>query len=264
MNIYRRKHRPVPVSFFAFQDIITALAGCMLIFVLIMATAKSRFSGGVAEADLPERNDYDLLQEKIKLHRSLLAAEESKNDKLRQQINRSTVNEKIAERNRSLESAGKKLEKTFEQRSKMLKDMQQQLADLKKHNQTLAAEKRELAALIKRSIELEQQYNSQRRKFLFADKNRQNIVLHISRSSWQLQTAAGQTPEQLGNSVEALPLLIRKLQGLPEKSTRLIIGVRPSGGGFAEPLKRRLKNSFPGMEIVSEPLEHETAGGVDL
>ena len=49
MKIYRRKHRLVPVSFFAFQDIITALAGCMLIFVLALAAAKNRSAADKAE-----------------------------------------------------------------------------------------------------------------------------------------------------------------------------------------------------------------------
>ena len=92
MNSFRKKHRPVPVSFFAFQDIITALAGCMLIFVLSSIAAKTN-SASVEDGGLIDSKEYDLLQNQIKLNNSLLAKEEQAIAVLEQEFDRSKLAE---------------------------------------------------------------------------------------------------------------------------------------------------------------------------
>ncbi len=265
MSIYRRKHRPVPVSFFAFQDIITALAGSMLIFVLSLAVAKYHFNGNDSNENMLDRKEYDILQNRLSLNKSLLLKEERKIADLRKEFDRSKHNEKVLAVNQRLEISGKRLEKIAGERSRMLQDMQQELALLKQRNQALAAKNPELAELIKQAFELEKRYADQYKKLLFADNmSKQNIVLSVSRNSWTIRLPGSKEIVQLGDSTRALPRLLEKLRKFNSASTRLIMGVRPSAGGFAEPLQRELKRAFPAMETVAEPLAHETLGGLTL
>ena len=265
MKIYRRKRRPVPVSFFAFQDIITALAGCMLIFVLALAAAKSRSGNGTSGDGMIDRTEYDLLQNKFKLNSSLLQEEEKKIAALRRKLDREKLQEQSAERQKQLKYSSKKLEIIAGERRKMLHDIQQKLAYQQTVNQTLAAEKKVLASLIQQALNLEKQYADKRRKLLFNDnQNKKNIILTVSREAWHLQTSSSQAPELLGNSVESMDKLLKKLRQFNSGTTRVIIAVRPSAGGFIEQLKNKLLYKFPGLETVAEPLSHETAGGVEL
>ena len=265
MSIYRRKRRPVPVSFFAFQDIITALAGSMLIFVLALAAAKSRYGNDQNASGMVDRSEYDLLQNQFKLNASLLTAEEKKIAGLRRKLDDAKLNEQDIEQQKLLEKSNKKLEKIADERRKMLADIQKRSAVQQKKNQVLIAEKPILSSLIKQADELENQYASQHRKLLFAEsRNKQNIILTVSRNAWYLQSVSGKAPELLGNSVEAMPRLQKKLASLNAATTRLIIAVRPSAGGFIEQLKNNLQQKFLLMEITAEPLAHETSGGVKL
>ena len=265
MTVYRRKHLLVPVSFFAFQDIITALAGCMLIFVLALAAAKSRSAGNAAAEKTAPRSEYDKLQSTIKLKRSILQAEESEIAALRSQIDRSELNEQNRKLNNELESSGRKLEKIAGERAQLLEKLQSELAALQKQNQQLKFEDQELAKLIERAKLLEKEYHDQRKKLRFADsKTRNNIILTVSRGNWYYQDKVHEKARAVGNSINALPQLKAKLGKLDLRHTRLIIAVRPSAGGFAGTLKKSLQNSFPKLEIVAEPLLHETAGGLDL
>ncbi|MBE6402639.1 MAG: hypothetical protein E7039_02810 [Lentisphaerae bacterium] len=264
MKSYRRKRRPVPVSFFAFQDIITALAGCMLIFVLALAAAKSR-AGNDSSGGMIDRSEYDLLQNKFKLNSSLLRAEEKKIAALRLKLDREKHNLQSVERRKQLQDSSRKLEKIAEEREKLLNSIQQKLAQQQKKNHALAGEKKVLASLIQQATELEEQYNAQHRKLLFADNSRkQNIILTVSRNTWHLQTRSGQVPELLGNSVTSPEKLLKKLRSFNPGSIRLVIAVRPSAGGFIEQLKNKLQQNFPQLETVAEPLSHETSGGVEL
>ena len=265
MKIYRKKHRPLPVSFFAFQDIITALAGCMLIFVLTLAAAKNC----TAPEDVPgssfEQKDYDFLIEKIRLSRSMLADEEKKTALLRQQFDREQLNEQYKNLNQRLKNSSNQLEKVIQQRSQMLENMQKELALLKKQNQQLAAVQPELLELVKQAGNLEKKYRDQQKKLVFTDNStRKNIVLTVSKKSWLLQIKAAGTTENLGSGIDSMGRLKEKLRSLDPAHLRLIIAVRPSAGGFAEILKNELKKSFPAMETVAEPLADETLGGVKL
>ena len=265
MDIYRRKRRPVPVSFFAFQDIITALAGSMLIFVLALAAAKSRSGNDSSGGGMADRSEYDLLQSRFKLNSTLLAEEEKKVAALRRNFDREKRNEQALEQRKRLENSCRKLEKIAGERKKMLDDIQRQSASQQKKNQALAAEKPTLSMLITQADELETQYAAQRSKLLFADsKIKQNIILTTSCDAWYLQTAVGKSPELLGNSVDSMSKLQEKLHLFDAQTTRLIIAVRPSAGGFIEQLKNKLQQKFPAMEIIAEPLTHETSGGVEL
>ena len=84
MRSLRRKSRQVPVSFFALQDIITALAGSMLIIVLIIAYGKSRTANNPGKA-MGSRSEYTQLQQKITLQSEEL---KFKQTMLQQQQNR--------------------------------------------------------------------------------------------------------------------------------------------------------------------------------
>ena len=115
MKKRRWKAQTLPVSFFAFQDIITALAGCMLIFVLALAAAKSR-AGNDSSGGMIDRSEYDLLQNKFKLNSSLLRAEEKKIAALRLKLDREKHNLQSVERRKQLQDSSRKLEKIAEER----------------------------------------------------------------------------------------------------------------------------------------------------
>ncbi len=265
MNIYRKKHRPVPISFFAFQDIITALAGCMLIFVLALAAAKSRSGGDVPAGKTFARSDYAALQSSIKLKRSILKDQEQKIAGLRAKLEHSEISEQNTLLNKRLKNSTGKLEKISSERARMLEEMQDELSALKNRNRQLKLANKELTALIEQCMMLEKQCSDQRQKLSFADKkNRKNIILTVSRNSWYWQEKPTLKPILAGSSTTALPFVKKQLTGFEPQQTRLIIAVRPSAGGFAGTLKKSLQKTFPAMEIVAEPLSHETLGGLEL
>lgn len=265
MNIYRKKHRPVPVSFFAFQDIITALAGCMLIFVLALAAAKNRSSGDAPFGKTIARSDYDTLQSSIKLKRSILKDQEQKIAELRAKLDHSEISEQNIVLNKRLKNSTAQLEKISSERAQMLEAMQDELSELKNRNRQLQLDNKELTALVEQRMMLEKQCSDQRKKLSFADKkNRKNIILTVSRNSWYWQEKSAQKPIFAGSSTTALPFVKKQLAGFAPQHTRLIIAVRPSAGGFAGTLKKSLQKTFPAMEIVAEPLPHETLGGLGL
>ena len=263
MNSFRKKHRPVPVSFFAFQDIITALAGCMLIFVLSSIAAKTN-SASVEDGGLIDSKEYDLLQNQIKLNNSLLAKEEQAIAVLEQEFDRSKLAEQTQKHNKNLALSRRKLEKVARERARLFDEIRRSLELEQKLNRTLAEKNPQLAALINQADKLQQEYAMQQSKLLFADSKKKNLILTVSRKCWLWQAVPGKTPELLGNSVEAPEKVLQKLYDCKSSEVRLIIAVRPSGGGFIEQLKKLLKHTFPAMEIVAEPLASENSGGLEL
>ena len=67
MSRIRSKKHILPVSFFAFQDIITSLAGALLIIVLIIACKKNSPTPAVGSSPQVSRSDYEKLQNAINL-----------------------------------------------------------------------------------------------------------------------------------------------------------------------------------------------------
>ena len=178
MRTYRKKHRLLPVSFFAFQDIITALAGCMLIFVLTLAAARSYSGPSESSAGDFSQKEYDILLEKIRLSRSMLTVEERSIAQLQQQFESDRISEQNKNFNQELERSTQQLEKSLQQRSQMLKSLQKEFDSLKKLNRQLAADNAELFELIKKSAELEKQYRSQHKKLVFANLVMKEFYIH--------------------------------------------------------------------------------------
>ena len=176
MNIFRKKHRPVPVSFFAFQDIITALAGCMLIFVLSSIAAKTN-SASVEDGGLIDSKEYDLLQNQIKLNNSLLAKEEQAIAVLEQEFDRSKLAEQTQKHNKNLALSRRKLEKVARERARLFDEIKRSLELEQKLNRTLAEKNPQLAALINQSDKLQQEYAMQQSKLLFADSKKKNLIM---------------------------------------------------------------------------------------
>ena len=123
MTRSRRKKQQLPVSFFAFQDIITALAGTLLIIVLVIAYGKSRTDGDLSTSSAGSSSDYANLQQLIELRKVELAAARNNLAGLQQRRRQSQEDLRIRQYNQQLEQS-------FQQYSVLLEQQQQQLQTL--------------------------------------------------------------------------------------------------------------------------------------
>ena len=263
MRSLRRKSRQVPVSFFAFQDIITALAGSMLIIVLIIAYGKSRAAANSGKA-MGSRSEYIQLQQKITLLNEEL---KFKQTMLQQQHNRlnTSVGEAAEQRIRQLKSSTRQIRQHRQ-------DLQKELQSL----QSRAAAQRELLQkvdpqLLKGIEELESlQQQLRSRQYMLKVINPDNkhiFLLDCARSRWSFSDV--NNPVQLLGKADPTPAaalaeVTARLRSVPQQQARLILAVRPSAGNFAQALKEHLQANFPEMEIIYEPLIWENAGGFVL
>ena len=90
--------------------------------------------------------------------------------------------------------------------------------------------------------------------------HKKTILLDCSQVRWLWNDNRAST--DLGNSIEALPKVLRKLKNTDPAKHRLVLAVRPSAGVFADQLRKLLKQEFPALEIAAEPLAAESSAEV--
>ena len=263
MRSLRRKNRQVPVSFFAFQDIITALAGSMLIIVLIIAYGKSRTANNPGKA-MGSRSEYTQLQQKITLQSEEL---KFKQTMLQQQQNRrnSRDGEAAAQRIQKLKSSTRQLRQHRQEQQNELQSLQRRTAAqyelLKKVDPQLLKGVEELESL-------QQQLRSRQYMLKVINPDNKHIfLLDCARSRWSFSDI--NNPVRLLGKADPTPAtalaeLTAHLRSVPQQKARLILAVRPSAGNFAQALKEHLQTNFPELEIIYEPLIWENAGGFVL
>lgn len=263
MRSFRRKKRQVPVSFFAFQDIITALAGSMLIIVLILAYGKSRtaaFSG----KSMGSRSEYSSLQQKI-----LLKTEELKFKRAMLAQQQLRLNNHGRE---AVEQRTQMLKKSTRQLREQQRDLRQELQlwskRVARQQNILSATAPELLKGIDELDALRQQLRHRQHllKIVKAD-SKQIFLLDCRRNCWRWSDNTVKN-QLLGKNdptpATALAEVTARLSSVPPQEARLILAVRPSAGNFAQALKNHLQRRFPALEIVYEPLIWEDTGGFTL
>ena len=106
MKFRRRKTGQLPVSFFAFQDIITALAGVILILVLLTLYQKSRAVPAPADGEngIPQWQ-YQALQQKIASSKNRLDSSHRQLDDLCKSFDLDRLRQERQRRSRELTAA---------------------------------------------------------------------------------------------------------------------------------------------------------------
>lgn len=268
MSRKRRRKKLPGVSFFAFQDIITALAGMLLLLVLAIFYENNTTRQTVADsaAAKPLSEYHDLLKV-IDLRRSELARERKKLESLQTTLRsgrRSPIEK--SQQNR-LQQEVVELEKVTARRKLLLKKLQQELEQLRQQNSSL--DDSEQRSALTRQIKKHQQELNNRRNLLklSAAVDKQNLLLDCARSCWRFEKPG--TSEMLWNHADISPektmeKLYAHLRKYDCSQVRLVVAVRPSAGGFIGALLRKLHKDFPQLEIVPEPLLYENTGGIEL
>lgn len=267
MRSLRRKKGQVPVSFFAFQDIITALAGSMLLIVLLIAYGKSRTASDGSAPARGSRALYHELQQKIAMQEKSLelkkAALEHQHALSRNQKNHATLKQQQLE----LERSNRELDIFYHRQQSEQQKWQQKLSTLQHDLQVDSPVKQKLLQLAG-EIEKLRQDNLHKQyllKIIPAD-NKKYLLLECGSGGWFWSD--GVQKIRLGSSdpspATAMNEIKTFLRRYAPETVRLIIAVRPSAGGYAQALKDQLRADFPTMEIISEPLVRDHSGGISL
>lgn len=247
----------LPVSFFAFQDIITALAGVILILVLLALYQKSRILPAAADKNnaVPLKQ-YQSLQQKIAFSKTRLAGSRRQLDELRKNFQADRQQQEYLRRSRELTAALPEMAKIIQQRKKQLAILQKEQAALQQ--QLSKYSDNELKQLREKFI---RNLNDNLTYQVKSSAGKDILLLTIARREWQF-TAGGRKISY--QPVAAMNLLIKELKKYSPGKIHLLIAVRPSAGAFAEAVKNHLQQQFPAMEISSEPLISENFGGLTL
>ena len=257
------RRRQVPVSFLAFQDIITALAGTLLLIVLLTGLYKSTATPGGEVHAAGSAAEYSALTRLAGLKRAQLAAERKKLEQLRREFDQQArAAARLAEAEQ-LGNAIRKMEHIAGERQKMLEKLQSDLYKLQKSTPR-SAEAVQMLDRLEKYRRLSAQWQHRQLEYsLQGIGNKENILLDCSRNRF-LVLRQNRSPQDLGAAYNALDKVKNILIRHDPAATRLIIGVRPSAGTFAQALQKALKTQFPKLEIISEPLASETSGGLRL
>ena len=266
---FRRKKQQLPVSFFAFQDIITALAGTLLIIVLVIAYGKSRSAGDLPPAVGGTSGEYSNLQQIIKLRKAELTAARNNLTELQLRRRQAQEDSRIQKYNQQLRQSFQQNSTLLAHRQQQLQTLQSQREQLQKALQALDTPLQELLALQSTITVLERKLTDSTNTLqLIPDNLKNTLVLDCSRSCWQLATPDQPTPQTLGQDdptpQRAYQELCNILKMLSPENHRLLIAVRPSAGAFAQALKEQLRSDFPRWEIIAEPTSSENTGGIKL
>lgn len=247
----------LPVSFFAFQDIITALAGVILILVLLTLYQKSRMRPAAADKNnaVPLKQ-YQSLQQKIAFSKTRLAATGRRLDDLRKNFQADRQQQENLRRSRELTAALPEMEKLIQKRKKQLAILQKEQAALQ---QQLSKYSDNDLQKLRESFYC--QLNNNLTYQVKSTGGKEVLLLTLARRDWQF-TAGGRKISYL--PAEAMNLLIEELKKYSPGKVHLLIAVRPSAGAFAESVKNHLQQQFPAMEITAEPLMSEKFGGLTL
>ena len=257
------RKREMPLSFLAFQDIITALAGTMLLLVLLIGLHKSHSANSSTAPATASRQEYEELLRQTGIKRSNLARERQKLENLRKKFDEQAQAAADQMQSKRLAGSIRQMEQLIRQRQQMLQKLQKELQNLQKAPPCTPEEKKLLALLEKYHKSKLELHKVQLEYTLLASDRKENILLDCSRSCWVL-SRRDRPPRVLGAAYEAFPELLKYLRKHDPAASCLIISVRPSAGGFIQALKKSLKNEFPKLEIIAEPLVSESAGGLKL
>lgn len=267
MSLFRRKKRQLPVSFFAFQDIITALAGSLLIIVLAAAYYKSRAqaAGGVAVGKIGDfkQNKQAIMQleQQIKLQKYNL-------DSLLNKYKAAEQNSRQQQIIRKQELAALSLQKEIRSLEKLKLDHQNRLALLTA--QIRKANNRE-QLLLDKAVQnelLTGKLDDIKNTRIFRSKNsRQVLLLECSQKGW-FWSSTSMKRKQLGANDPSPQQALNELRSLLKKHAAekhiLVIAVRPSAGDMVQALRMLLMQEYPALQIICEPLEFENSGGLKL
>ena len=267
MSFFRRRPLRQAVSFFAFQDIITALAGALLIIVLALAWQKSHRPKSAANAAVsgPGRAEYEQLQVQIKLLESELSARTAALKAQRQEF---AQNNGASSRSKQLAEELQKLEKVIRQRKILREDLRRETTLLQKLQANSTEQEKQYQRLAAAAGELQKSLQDRQLRKKLAALPRRSAILDCSRTRWLWSDAPGQW-QLLGSAPGSIPALdaaaeLEKRLSTPPRLDCLIIAVRPSAGAFAGALKEQLRWKFPRINIISEPLLSENSGGLEL
>ena len=257
MKFRRRKTGQLPVSFFAFQDIITALAGVILILVLLTLYQKSRAVPAPAEGEnnIPQWQ-YQALQQKIAASKSRLDSTHRELDDLRKSFDAERTQQERLRRRRELTAALPEMDKLIQQRRQDLNKLQKQHDELQQ--QLAKYSGNNLAQLRKKFA---QEFNAAETYQIKSAAGKKVLLLELARKKWQF-SADGKKLSFAPTC--AMQLVIEELKKFPPDKVHLVIAVRPSAGTFAEGAKSHLQQNFPAMEITAEPLMSENFGALTL
>lgn len=268
MSRLRRRPFQQAVSFFAFQDIITALAGSLLIIVLASAWSRQQNPAPSAEAG-HSRSEYEHLQQQNVQLRTAIQTASAQLENLRRQQKQHNLQAQQQKLQLHNQNQLQELEKVIAQRRKLRQQLEQENSRLKTQTAQLTPQQQQYIQLENSARELQQKLSDRQLRRKIADRKPASAILDCSRNSWLWSSQPGQW-HQLGGRASSLPALEGwheledKLKNSVPAIRHLVIAVRPSAGIFAEALKNCLRQKFPQMEIVAEPLASETAGGLEL
>jgi len=245
------------VSFFAFQDIITGVAGVMLILVLALAG-----EAWVAARDRKEAAPSGIDAEARR--RAVLAAEETR---LRAEVGRleEALRRSGAQRSRQERQAAlRRVTEDFQARAA---ELRRQLAALPPEATSLPAPvpaEREYRELLAENRRLEAQYREKlfRPAIPAEHRGRKVIVLECRERDWLL-TMPGEAVRKLGrDAVPPLPAarreLFAQLRKVAVRQHWLAVLARPGAGGYVTMLLTALEEEFPELAVAVEPLPEET------
>ena len=267
MSRIRSKKHILPVSFFAFQDIITSLAGALLIIVLIIACKINSPTPAAGSSPQVSRSDYEKLQNAINLQTGQLEQQMQKISKLRQILAAGEQANNNAEKQKNLLRMTGQLESTERSYRRQLEKLQQQLCKIQLQEQNTLLADKTLLQKAQLAEELKKQIAEKMFRLKIAPAgDRQTFLLDLSRDSWLWQSR-GTARIKLGKDSSSPTAVIRdlreKLKNIPPRS-RLVIAVRPSAGKFARALRELIQRENPGIEVLAEPLPNENSGGLEL
>lgn len=263
MKRFFARKRQMPVSFLAFQDIITALAGTLLLLVLLIGLHKSQSAGSSTAPATASQHEYQELLRQTEIKRTSLARERQKLEVLRKKFDEQTQVAAGQMQSKRLAGSIRRMDQLIRQRQQMQQKLQKELQALQKDLECTPEEKKFLALLEKyQQLKLEL-HKVQLEYTLQTPDRKENLLLDCSRSRWVL-SRRDRPPRMLGAAHDALPELLKYLRKHDPAASCLIIAVRPSAGFFVQALKKSLKTEFPKLEIIAEPLASESAGGLKL
>ncbi|MBE6379489.1 MAG: hypothetical protein E7047_00995 [Lentisphaerae bacterium] len=266
MSRFRRKNRQLPVSFFAFQDIITALAGALLIIVLLAAYNRNHASDGAQS--LIAKSDYELLQKRLQLRQDELRSKSRALKKLRREQSRNHDRQSAASVNSQYAAAEAEVNASLLEWELLHKKLSAEIAGIRQETAQADPAVRELLEQVAQLERLQSVIKERKNTFkLDNDDSEALVILDCRRGCW-LWSDHRQQKLQLGaddpTPQAALNELRSRLKAIKADKIRLIIAIRPSAGKFAQALKDQLSREFPTVRIIAEPLVSENSGGFEL
>ena len=267
MTLYRRQKRLLPISFFAFQDIITALAGTLLIVVLVLAFSRNSGDIPVNNTAHGSKRDFERNQKLITQLEQQRALAQLRLQALQNQHASLLDYEAMQEKNRQQQFAFLALQNQKQQYLQRKKKLEQALAQTAQLLRTAPEELRQklqTALLIKT---LEEKLSAVQHSYrIVPQDSKKNLLLECKRDGWLWSTAESPQARLLGKNdptpQQKLNDLRAELKKYPPQQSRLIIAVRPSAGMMIQALKNQLRQEFPNLEILCEPLADENLGGL--